>query len=118
MVSTKCKIGVVDKKGKYSFLFQGFRKHKFAISGFETVVSIPSEIIIQHNLFFVVVYEYKDVFELLQLKDIGIPIIVASENVRIIKKLQIIDFQNYIDLSSKINILSNLHDRMNEIFKK
>jgi hypothetical protein len=119
MVSTKCKIGVVDKKGKYSFLFQGFRKNKFAISGFETVMSITSELINQYNLFFVVVYEYKDVFELLQLKDSGIPIIVASENVKIIKKLQMIDFQNcIIDLSSKINILSNLHDCMDEIFKK
>lgn len=118
MVNTKCKIGVVDKKGKYSFLFQGFRKNKFAISGLETVVSMASEVISQYNLFFVVVYEYKDVFELLKLKDSGIPIIVASENFKIIKKLQIIDFHHCIGLSEKINILSSLHDCMNEIFKK
>ncbi|WP_310594484.1 hypothetical protein [Flavobacterium sp.] len=118
MVNSKYKIGVVDKKGKYFFLFQGFRKNKFAVSGLETVVSMTSELITQYNLFFVVVYEYKDVFELLQLKDCGIPIIVASENFKIIKKLQIIDFHHCIGLSEKINILTSLHDCIDGILKK
>ena len=82
-------------------------------------MSVSSEEMVNYNIFFMVLYEYRDVFELLKFRDGGIPAIIASENVKIIKKLQMIDFQNcIIDLSSKINILSNLHDCMDEIFKK
>ena len=90
MVSKKFKIGIVDKKGKYSFLFQGFRKNKFSISGLETVMTVTSEEMVNYNIFFMVLYEYRDVFELLKFRDGGIPAIIASENVKIIKKLQIL----------------------------
>ena len=118
MGHSKCKIGVVDKKGKYSFLFQGFRKNKFAISGFETVMSVTFEEMVNYNIFFMVLYDYRDVFELLQLKDSGIPAIIASENVKIIKKLQKIDCYQVVDLSKRYSIHSSLHDCMNEIIKK
>jgi hypothetical protein len=118
MVSSKCKIVIVDKKGNYSFLFKGFRKNKFTISILETVLAIPSEEMLHFNLFFVVLYELRDVFELLKLSNGEIPLIVASENVKIIKKLQKLNYFQVVDLSKSIGVTSRIHDCMNEIFKK
>jgi hypothetical protein len=118
MVSKKFKIGVVDKKGKYSFLFQGFRKNKFSISGLETVMSVTSEEMVNYNLFFMVLYEYRDVFELLKFRDGGIPAIIASENVKIIKKLQKLNCYPVVDLSKRNSIHNSLYDCMNEFIKK
>jgi hypothetical protein len=118
MVSKKFKIGVVDKKGKYSFLFQGFRKNKFSISELETVMSVTSEEMVNYNLFFMVLYEYRDVFELLKFRDGGIPAIIASENVKIIKKLQKLNCYPVVDLSKRNSIHTSLHDCMNEFIKK
>lgn len=117
MVSSKCKVVIVDKKGRYLFLFQGFRKNKFDFSRLETVIEIPSEEIVSYNLFFVVLYEFRDVFELLKLNDIGIPIIVGTENSKIIKKLGMVNYYHCVDLSKKHTIISNLHNYINEIFK-
>lgn len=118
MTNSKYKIGVVDKKGKYSFLFQGFRKNKFAISGLETVMSVTSEEMANYNIFFMVLYEYRDVFELLKFRDGEIPAIIASENVKIIKKLQKLNCYPVVDLSKRNSIHSSLHDCMNELIKK
>lgn len=118
MVNSKCKIGVVDKKGKYSFLFRGFRKNKFVISELETVMFVSSEEMTKYNIFFIVLYEFRDVFELLKFRNIGISAIIASENLRILKKLQKIDCYQVVDLNKKNNIHFSLHDCINEIIKK
>lgn len=117
MVSTKCKIAVVDKKGKYSFLFQGFRKNKFSVSGLETVMSVTSEEMANYNIFFMVLYEFRDVFELLKMRQSDIPAIIASENVKIIKKLQKLNCYPVVDLSKRNSIHTSLHDCMNEFIK-
>ena len=118
MAHSKCKIGVVDKSGKYFFLFRGFRKNKFAISGLETVMSITSEEMANYNIFFMVLYEFKDVFELLKFRDSGIPAIIASENVKIIKKIQKLNCYPVVDLSKRNSIHNSLYDCMNEFIKK
>lgn len=117
MVKSKFKIVIVDKKGKYSILFQGFRKNKFTVSTLQTAVNLSSEEIAEYHLFFVVLYEFKDVFELLQLNNSGIPIITASENVKILKKIQAVDSYQCMDLSRNINVLPSLHDCMTQILR-
>lgn len=53
--------------------FQGFRKYKFSISCFETVMSLTSEEMSNYNIFFIVLYECKDVFEFPNLEMVGYP---------------------------------------------
>ena len=65
-----------------------------------------------------VLYEYRDVFELLKFRDGGIPAIIASENIKIIKKLQKLNCYPVVDLSKRNSIHSSLHDFMHEFIKK
>lgn len=116
MVRNRYNIVVVDKKGKFSFLFQGFRKHKYAILTTETLGRFSSDELTNFNMFFVVLYEFKDVFELLLLNNASSSIIVASENTRILKKIRTIDRYPVVELTGKVNITNNFYDCINDFF--
>lgn len=116
MSNSRCKILLVDKKEKYSFLFNGLRKHKFSFNQLKTTSSQTNTDVVFVDLFFVVLYDYKDVFELLKLKNFNTPIIVGSENVNILKKIKNLNCFSIIDLSVKGNLNIGFHDCMRQIF--
>ena len=113
MSKKRYSIVVVDKKMKFSFLFKGLRKHKYSVLEAETVDEITLNEITNFNLFFVVLYEFRDVFDLLLLNNncsSNTSIIIASENTKILKKAKKIACYPIVDLSGKININNNFHD--------
>lgn len=115
MMKDRYKIVVVDKKGKFPFLFQGFRKNKYTILRTETIEEFSSNELVSFNLFFVVLYEFRDVFELLLLNTSSSPIIIASENCKILKKVKTIGCFPVVDLSGKVNITNSFHDCIKQI---
>lgn len=119
MGSQKCKIIVIDKKNNYSFLFEGLRKNKFKILKSDTILNYtPNDIECSNNLFFMVLYELSDVFELLKLNTQTVPYIIASKNPKIIKKLKILGFTQLIDLSGGVNIMASLNECLKKILYK
>lgn len=110
MVSTKYKILVIDKKEKYSFLFKGFRKHKFVISEIVTLLTLDEKELNNYNLFFIVIYELIDLLEVLKNHKVNKPIIIASENTKIINKIDKLKCFSIVDLSSKFNPQIQLHE--------
>lgn len=110
------KILVVDKKSNYSSLFQGFRKNKFTIENLDSVLKMANDELVTFNLFFVVLYETRDVFELLKIYNGSTPIIVASENSRILKKMKNLSCLPLLDLSLKGNTTIKLHECIKDVF--
>lgn len=111
-------IVVVDKKEKFSYIFRGFRKHKYVISNTLTVYDENFINVLQRfDLFFVVIYEFKDVLELFPLNNNNLSMIVASENPKILKKVRKLECFKVIDLTNKFNIASSLLDCVDEIFR-
>lgn len=100
-IISKCKIVLVDKKGVYSFLFEGLRKNKYSFSNYKTILKNTQKELINYNVFFVVLYDMKDVFELLKLNVGVIKIIVVSDNISIIKKLRSLGCIQFIDLTGR-----------------
>jgi hypothetical protein len=117
MSNSRCKILVIDKKDKYSGLFKGFRKHKFTITQKLTLLS-PSDIeVVDFNIFFIVIYEFKDLVNLLKIHNNGELLILATENLRILKKLKEINKFQTVNLSGEVNITNNFHECFNSILK-
>lgn len=119
MSNSRCKILLVDKKEKYSFLFDGLRKNKFSLNHLKTTfVSKDDENITGINLFFVVLYDYRDILELLKLKNSNCPcpIVVGSENLNILKKIKKIDSFFVVDMSGKSNLNMEFYNCIRSIF--
>ena len=105
---------VVDKNDKYSFLFKGFRKNKFEINHFGTVLKFSDTELSNIDLFFMVLYETRDVFELLKIYKGTTPIVIASDNLRILKKMKNLGCFSLFDLSKK----GNLHIGLSECIQQ
>jgi hypothetical protein len=113
--SKRCKILVVDKKLKYEYLFSGFRKNKFSISVCDSVLKHSDESILDPTIFFVVIYESRDVIQLIKLFDVSKTVIIASESKKILNSFKKISRFPVIDLSSKVSFSIGLHDSITEI---
>lgn len=110
MITTKrLKILVVDKKDNYGVYFKGFRKNKFAISSVGSVLKHTENELKEMGSFFVVLYEPKDMIQLVKLSTISKSIVLASANKRLLGSLKNISEFPIVDLSPKLNIMSNLH---------
>lgn len=116
MLNSRCNILLIDKKEKYSFLFKGLRKNKFSLNPLKTMSNLLESDLVEINLFFIVLYDNRDVFELLRLKNSDTPIIVGSENVTILKKIKKTNCFSIIDLSSQGNLNSGMYDCMRQLF--
>ncbi len=117
MINKKCKILIVDKKGKYSFIFRGFRKHKYDISQTETLLLLDNKDLNNYNLFFIVLYEVRDIFEVLKNHNANTPIILASENSKIIKKIEQLKCFSIVDLSQRANTIIGVQRAMIQTLK-
>lgn len=113
-MSKRSKILVVDKKKKYSSLFQGFRKHKFSIDKLDSLLQLSEMELTNFNLFFIVVYETRDIFELLKIYKGSVPVIIASDNLKILKKLNGLVCMPVLDLSKNDNMIG-LNQCMKEV---
>jgi hypothetical protein len=117
MINKKCKILVVDKKGKYPFLFRGFRKHKYVISQIDTLLLLDDDDLNNYNLFFIVLYEVRDIFEVLKNHNANTPIILASENSKIIKKIEQLKCFSIVNLSQRANTTIGVQRAMIQTLK-
>lgn len=117
MVNKRCEILVVNKKDNHPFLFSGFRKGKFSVQNKNTITKVPEKELICFDLFVLILYEFKDVFELLKIFDKGIPVIIATENLKILSKMKELNNFFVVNLSGNANVTGNLHECIKQIFK-
>jgi hypothetical protein len=113
MVTTKrCKILVVDKKDKYSLIFKGFRKNKFAINSIPSVLNSTEMELFETSIFFVVLYEPKDYIQVIKLAPISKSIIIGTVNKRLFTSFRTIKDYPLVDLSVNFNFISNLQEAL------
>lgn len=115
MLKLRFKIVMIDKKEKFSNIFKGFRKHKFSINYFKNTSEITDKDFEFVNMFFVVLYDYKDLFELLKINTYNYPIIVGSDNINILNKIKKIDKVTVVDMSEEINLRIGLHNCIQQV---
>ena len=108
------KVLLVDKNQSYNNLFKGFRKSYLTKSQVDSIKGMVDFEILKFNVVCIVVYEYRDLIEVLKLYSISPSIIVASSNNKIIKKLNGYNYCYVINLT-KINYISDLRDCLDKI---
>lgn len=108
---------MVDKYDKYSYLFKGFRKNKFVINSLISFSKLSDVELSDYNLFFIVLYQPEDIFELLKIYKGATPIIIASENVKILKKMKNVGCFIMLDLSRKGNLSIGLHECIEQVLE-
>lgn len=114
MTHAKCKILVVDKKGKYPYLFSGFRKHRYVVSQIESLLTLDDEELTKYNLFCVILYEIKDLLEVLKNYKANKPIIIASDNSKMVKKIEKLKCFSIVDLTQRVNTTIQLHEALTQ----
>lgn len=107
---------MVDKCDKYSYLFNGLRKNKFVAISRVSFSKFSENELSDVNLFFITLYELKDIFELFKVCRSLVPIIIASENIRILKRLRNLDGFIVLDLSKRENSHSGFYECINQVF--
>ena len=110
MSKKRYSIVVVDKKSKFSFLFQGFRKNKFSIEYFISILKYTEVELRESSIFFIVIYEPRDIIQLVKLAPVSKSIIIGTVNKRLFSSFQSIKQYSVVDLSGKVNILNNFHN--------
>lgn len=108
------KVLLVDKNQSYNNLFKGFRRSYLSKSQVDSIKDMVDIEILKFNVVCVVVYEYRDLIEILKLHSISSPIIIASSNNKIIKNLKGYNYSYVINLT-KINYMSDLRDYLDKI---
>jgi hypothetical protein len=117
-VSKRFKILIVDKKSKYPYLFNGLRKKKFSISICNSVLNYKKEDLNNNfNMFFVVLYESRDLIQLVKLFDVSKSIIVASQSRVILNSFEKMALLPLVDLS-KDKFTLDLQTIINEFYDK
>lgn len=106
--SKRLKILVVDKKLNYGDYFNGFRKNKFTINSSKNILKYSEEELKEIGVFFIVLYEPRDIIQIVKLAPISKSIIIGTLNNRIFTSFRTIEDYPVVDLSSKFSILSNL----------
>ncbi|WGK94748.1 MULTISPECIES: hypothetical protein [Flavobacterium] len=108
---------LIDKKNKFSFLFQGFRKNKFSIETVNSILKCAETELIRPSVFFVVIYEPRDVIQLVKLAPISKSIIIGTVNKRLFSSFQLIQEYPVVDLSGKGNIINSFHNCLEQFLK-
>ena len=99
---------IFDKKCKFHYLFRGFRKHKYNVIMTESFTNFSKEEFSNFHIFIIVLYDFRDVFDLLLIYTRS-TIILAAENPRILKKAKLNGIFHVIDLKDN-NITIQLHE--------
>jgi len=107
-----CKIQIVDKKNEFYQLFKGFRKHKFEINSMTSILTCTELMLQETTIFFVVLYEPKDIIQLVKLAPISKSIIIGTVNKRLFNSLRSIQDYPLVNLSPGVHLMSNLQDAL------
>lgn len=111
-MNKRCNILVVDKKNNYPILFKGFRKNKFKIYSINSVLKSTESAFQDINVFFVVLYEPKDIIQIVKLAPISKSIIIGTVNKRLFSSFRTIQDFPIVDLSSGVHLMSNLQEAL------
>lgn len=115
-MSTRCKIVLVDKRNNYPLLFNGFRKNKFKIEVINSVLKSTETVLQDTNIFFVVLYEPKDIIQIVKLAPISKSIIIGTVNKRLFSSFRTIEDYPIVDLSSGVHLMSNLQEALSRFY--
>ncbi len=115
-MNKRCNILVVDKKNNYHILFKGFRKNKFKIDAISSVLKSTETALQDTNVFFVVLYEPKDIIQIVKLAPISKSIIIGTVNKRLFSSFRTIQDFPIVDLSSGVHLMSNLQDSLGRFY--
>jgi hypothetical protein len=115
MACKRCRILLVDKKNRFSYLFNGFRKNKFTFFFSDSVFKHSDQELYDVNVFFFVLYDNKDIIQLIKLFKFSPKIIVASDNYRLLKLLIKLNSFPIVDLTGNENIGISLNNSFNQI---
>lgn len=115
MTCNRCKILLIDKKNKFSYLFNGFRKNKFAIFFSDSLFKQSDNELCDVDVFFFVLYENKDIIQLIKLFKTCPKIIVASDNYRLLKLLSKLNSFPIVNLTGDENITISLRNSLNQV---
>lgn len=115
MTCNRCKILLVDKKHKFSFIFNGLRKNKFSVNFSDSVLKNTESELLNVNVFFIVIYEKKDIIQLIKLFKIYPSIIIASENSKLLRRLNQLNTFPVVNLIDKCKIMSSFHSSLNQV---
>jgi hypothetical protein len=115
-MNTRCKVLLVDKKGNFLQLFKGFRKNKFAINSVSSVLKSSEIELNETSIFFVVLYEPKDIIQIVKLSNITHSIIVGTVNKRLFQSFRTIRDYPIVDLSTNVNIMTQMHEAIKRIW--
>ena len=98
---------VVDKKNVYMDKFRGLRKNKFLVNAVENIYKQSTIKLDDVDVFFLVLYSYRDVIQLLILANHP-NIIIGTENTNILKSMRVLNGYKVIDLTSRFDLFSVL----------
>ena len=98
---------VVDKKSIYIEKFRGLRKNKFQVHSVANLLKQSTIELDEVDTFFLVLYNYRDVIQLINLTNHS-NIIIGSDNSSILKSMSIINKYKVVDLSSRFDLCSVL----------
>lgn len=115
MACNRCKILMVDKKHKFHFVFNGIRKNKFSVNFSDSVLRNTESELLNVNMFFIVIYDKKDIIQLIKLIKIYPLIIIASENSKLLRHLNQLNAFHVVNLNDKYKITSSFHSLLNQI---
>lgn len=114
----RCNIMVVDKKNNYPILFKGFRKNKFKIDRTTTVLKSTKTTLKETTVFFVVLYEPKDIIQIVKLAPISKAIIIGTDNVRLFSQLRTIEDYPIVDLLSGFQLMPSLQEALGRFYNE
>lgn len=115
-MNKRCNILVVDKKNNYPILFKGFRKNKFKIDSINSLLKSTEAALQDTNVFFVVLYEPKDIIQIVKLAPISKSIIIGTVNKRLFSSFKTIQDFPIVDLSSGVHLMSNLQEALGRFY--
>ncbi len=98
---------IVDKKNIYVDKFRGLRKNKFHMNTVGNLLKQPTIELDEVDAFFIVIYSYRDVIQLIPLSNHP-NIIIGSEKTNILKSMRIINLYKVVDLSARFDLCSVL----------
>jgi hypothetical protein len=103
---------IIDKKNNYNIYFSGFRKHKFTFDMEPSILKLSENELNDTDVFFVVVYEPKDIIQIVKLAPISKSIIIGTVNKRLFSSFKSIQDYPIVDLTPCVQLRSNLHDAL------
>jgi hypothetical protein len=112
----RCKILLVDKKNKYYTSFNGLRKNKFEVQTISSVLKCTDSTLQETSVFFVILYEPKDIIQIVRLTSISKTIIIGTVNKRLFNSLRNLKDYPIVDLSLSMSLLIPFQEALDRFY--